>query len=103
MEFWGKVVSYPIKEAKRMRTPDPDIMCNSRIKLSWLIMILIPRPPLSPTCPPTDGSNYSAYPTLSKIKSTSLPPSHKPNPNAYSLLLDTCINTIYYTLHNSYP
>jgi tRNA U34 2-thiouridine synthase MnmA/TrmU len=31
-EYWDEVVSYVIAEAKRGRTPNPDILCNSRIK-----------------------------------------------------------------------
>jgi len=31
-EYWDQVVSYLITEAKEGRTPNPDIMCNSRIK-----------------------------------------------------------------------
>lgn len=30
--YWDEVVSYTVSEAKRGRTPNPDIMCNSRIK-----------------------------------------------------------------------
>ena len=31
-EYWDRVVSYVIEEAKAGRTPNPDIFCNSRIK-----------------------------------------------------------------------
>jgi tRNA U34 2-thiouridine synthase MnmA/TrmU len=31
-EYWQEVVAYTIAEAKQGRTPNPDIMCNSRIK-----------------------------------------------------------------------
>ena len=31
-EYWSEVVNYTIEEAKLGRTPNPDIMCNSRIK-----------------------------------------------------------------------
>ena len=31
-EYWSRVVQYTIDEARRGRTPNPDIMCNSRIK-----------------------------------------------------------------------
>eukprot|EP01035_Chromulina_nebulosa_P019269 gene19269-25126_t len=31
-EYWSEVVSYTLAEAKSGRTPNPDIMCNSRIK-----------------------------------------------------------------------
>ena len=31
-EYWDQVVSYLISEAQEGRTPNPDIMCNSRIK-----------------------------------------------------------------------
>jgi tRNA U34 2-thiouridine synthase MnmA/TrmU len=31
-EYWDEVVSYVIAEAKAGRTPNPDILCNSRIK-----------------------------------------------------------------------
>ncbi|EKX38890.1 hypothetical protein GUITHDRAFT_76798 [Guillardia theta CCMP2712] len=31
-EYWEQVVEYLIREAKMGRTPNPDIMCNSRIK-----------------------------------------------------------------------
>ncbi|PXF45853.1 tRNA-specific 2-thiouridylase MnmA [Gracilariopsis chorda] len=30
--YWDEVVSYTVEEARRGRTPNPDIMCNSRIK-----------------------------------------------------------------------
>lgn len=31
-EYWDQVVQYTMAEAKRGRTPNPDVMCNSRIK-----------------------------------------------------------------------
>lgn len=31
-EYWNEVVSYTVREAQEGRTPNPDIMCNSRIK-----------------------------------------------------------------------
>jgi tRNA-specific 2-thiouridylase len=31
-EYWKEVVQYTFDEAKQGRTPNPDIMCNSRIK-----------------------------------------------------------------------
>mmetsp|Transcript_3723 Transcript_3723/g.9375 ORF Transcript_3723/g.9375 Transcript_3723/m.9375 type:complete len:650 (-) Transcript_3723:107-2056(-) len=31
-EYWDQVVSYLVDEAREGRTPNPDIMCNSRIK-----------------------------------------------------------------------
>lgn len=31
-EYWEQVVSYTIREAREGRTPNPDVMCNSRIK-----------------------------------------------------------------------
>lgn len=31
-DYWDEVVSYTIAEARRGRTPNPDVMCNSRIK-----------------------------------------------------------------------
>lgn len=31
-EYWDQVVSYTVDEARRGRTPNPDVMCNSRIK-----------------------------------------------------------------------
>lgn len=31
-EYWERVVSYTIDEARRGRTPNPDIMCNTRVK-----------------------------------------------------------------------
>lgn len=30
--YWDRVVSYVVEEARKGRTPNPDIMCNSRIK-----------------------------------------------------------------------
>lgn len=30
--YWDEVVSYTVSEARRGRTPNPDVMCNSRIK-----------------------------------------------------------------------
>lgn len=31
-EYWEKVVQYTVEEARAGRTPNPDVMCNSRIK-----------------------------------------------------------------------
>lgn len=31
-EYWRDVVQYTLQEAKRGHTPNPDIMCNSRVK-----------------------------------------------------------------------
>lgn len=31
-EYWSRVVSYTISEVKEGRTPNPDILCNSRVK-----------------------------------------------------------------------
>lgn len=31
-EYWQEVVQYTFGEARQGRTPNPDIMCNSRIK-----------------------------------------------------------------------
>lgn len=31
-DYWSKVVSYTINEVKSGRTPNPDILCNSRVK-----------------------------------------------------------------------
>lgn len=31
-EYWDRVVSHSLEEIKAGRTPNPDIMCNSRIK-----------------------------------------------------------------------
>ncbi len=31
-EYWDKVVSYVVEEAKKGRTPSPDLFCNKRIK-----------------------------------------------------------------------
>lgn len=31
-EYWERVVNYTVSEAREGRTPNPDIMCNSRIK-----------------------------------------------------------------------
>eukprot|EP00903_Cladosiphon_okamuranus_P010443 g9879.t1 len=31
-EYWDQVVSYTVREARQGRTPNPDVMCNSRIK-----------------------------------------------------------------------
>lgn len=31
-EYWERVVAYTIAEARRGRTPNPDVMCNTRIK-----------------------------------------------------------------------
>lgn len=31
-EYWNEVVSYTLEEARSGRTPNPDVMCNSRIK-----------------------------------------------------------------------
>lgn len=31
-EYWDKVVSYLVSESRAGRTPNPDVMCNSRIK-----------------------------------------------------------------------
>ena len=31
-EYWERVVSYTIEEVKKGRTPNPDMMCNARVK-----------------------------------------------------------------------
>lgn len=31
-EYWDEVVSYTVREAREGRTPNPDVMCNSRVK-----------------------------------------------------------------------
>lgn len=31
-EYWDQVVAYTLREAREGRTPNPDVMCNSRIK-----------------------------------------------------------------------
>jgi tRNA-specific 2-thiouridylase len=31
-EYWRDVVQYTLAEAQRGRTPNPDVMCNSRVK-----------------------------------------------------------------------
>lgn len=31
-EYWREVVSYTLNEARQGRTPNPDIMCNSRFE-----------------------------------------------------------------------
>lgn len=31
-EYWRDVVQYTLQEAQQGRTPNPDIMCNSRVK-----------------------------------------------------------------------
>lgn len=31
-EYWEQVVAYTVREAREGRTPNPDVMCNSRIK-----------------------------------------------------------------------
>ena len=31
-EYWDQVVEYTLAEARRGRTPNPDVMCNSRVK-----------------------------------------------------------------------
>jgi tRNA-5-taurinomethyluridine 2-sulfurtransferase len=31
-EYWSEVVGYTVREARSGRTPNPDIMCNNRIK-----------------------------------------------------------------------
>src|SRR3990167_3405102 len=36
-EYWEKVVQYTISEVKSGRTPNPDILCNSRIKFGTFL------------------------------------------------------------------
>lgn len=36
-EYWAQVVQYTIDEVKAGRTPNPDILCNSRIKFGMFI------------------------------------------------------------------
>jgi tRNA (5-methylaminomethyl-2-thiouridylate)-methyltransferase len=31
-EYWERIVSYTINEVKRGRTPNPDVLCNTRVK-----------------------------------------------------------------------
>jgi tRNA (5-methylaminomethyl-2-thiouridylate)-methyltransferase len=39
-EYWDHVVSYTIAEVKAGRTPNPDILCNSRIKFGFFLQYL---------------------------------------------------------------
>jgi len=36
-EYWDHVVSYTVAEVKEGRTPNPDILCNSRIKFGFFL------------------------------------------------------------------
>ena len=36
-EYWDRVVSYSLAEARAGRTPNPDVWCNSRCTLFSLI------------------------------------------------------------------
>ena len=36
-EYWDQVVAYTIAEVKAGRTPNPDVLCNSRIKFGAFI------------------------------------------------------------------
>lgn len=36
-EYWNEVVTYAINEVKEGRTPNPDIMCNSKIKFGAFV------------------------------------------------------------------
>ncbi len=43
-EYWDHVVSYAIAEVKAGRTPNPDILCNSRIKFGFFMRYLATLP-----------------------------------------------------------
>lgn len=36
-EYWAEVVQYALAEARRGRTPNPDVMCNSRVKFGVFV------------------------------------------------------------------
>jgi len=38
-EYWQHVVQYTFAEARAGRTPNPDIMCNSRVKVSFQVLM----------------------------------------------------------------
>ncbi|GMH69213.1 hypothetical protein TL16_g05102 [Triparma laevis f. inornata] len=42
-EYKEKIISYTIEEAKRGRTPNPDIMCNSRVKFGCFLEAIADR------------------------------------------------------------
>lgn len=44
-EYWDHVVSYTIAEVKQGRTPNPDVLCNSRIKFGFFLDYLEKRYP----------------------------------------------------------
>ncbi|CAM9689666.1 unnamed protein product, partial [Choristocarpus tenellus] len=39
-EYWDHVVAYTVKEAREGRTPNPDVMCNSRIKFGMFYNLI---------------------------------------------------------------
>lgn len=43
-EYWERIVSYTIDEVKAGRTPNPDVLCNTRVKFGAFYEYLISRP-----------------------------------------------------------
>lgn len=41
-EYWDRVVSYAIDEVKAGRTPNPDVLCNKRVKFGAFLELLPP-------------------------------------------------------------
>jgi tRNA-specific 2-thiouridylase len=40
-EYWERVVSYIIEEYRCGRTPNPDVLCNTRIKFGKLLSAIV--------------------------------------------------------------
>lgn len=43
-EYWERIVSYAIDEVKAGRTPNPDVLCNTRVKFGAFYEYLMTRP-----------------------------------------------------------
>lgn len=43
-EYWERIVSYTIDEVKAGRTPNPDVLCNTRVKFGAFYEYLMSRP-----------------------------------------------------------
>ncbi|MFA6109947.1 MAG: tRNA 2-thiouridine(34) synthase MnmA [Candidatus Latescibacterota bacterium] len=43
-EYWERIVSYTIDEVKKGHTPNPDVLCNTRVKFGAFYEYLLSRP-----------------------------------------------------------
>lgn len=43
-EYWERIISYTLEEVKNGRTPNPDVLCNTRVKFGAFYEYLMNRP-----------------------------------------------------------